>query len=136
MKATFAVLIGALSAIESFLIALLFIMLLVPPGGSGEFKDLDRLAPTLVALVFLPPLIFGIVFALVWRTYRPENHKAFRSFAWALGTALAVVPAVMMLVPDDGLAPWPVGISAVVLAVWTAVIVWRRLVLSNQQISN
>ncbi len=77
--------------------------------------------------MFLPPLTFVIVFVLVLKYHRPENHKAFRSFFWGLATALVIVLIGLIFTPSHSITAWALGINATVLAVWMAVIMWRRV---------
>ena len=127
MKAVFAVVIAALSAVESFLLASLFISLFVAPGGGGEFTGINRLGYTLFAFLYLPMPVFLVVFILVWKYYKPENHRDFRSFTWALAVAVVLVPIVLVFKERGFGTPWHLIINALVLAVWTLVILWRRL---------
>jgi len=126
MKAVYALVIAALSTIELLLLIALCISLFVTPGGGGEFTGLNRFGYALVALMFVPPPAFAIVCILVFKFYRPENQQAFKSFAWGLGVALVMVPVVSIFTSRATL-PWHLIANAVVLAVWSAVIVWQRL---------
>lgn len=129
MKAVYALVIAALSTIELLLLTALCISLFITPGGSGEFTGLNQFGYALVALMFVPPPAFAIVCILVFKFYRPENQQAFKSFAWGLGVSLLMVPFVSILTSRDHLRlPWHLIANAIVLAVWTAVIVWQRLV--------
>lgn len=128
MKAVYALVIAALSTIELLLLIALCISLFVTPGGSGEFTGLNQFGYALVAMMFVPPPAFAIVCILVFKFYRPENQQAFKSFALGLGVALLIVPLVLVLTGGDHLRlPWHLIANAVVLAIWTAVIVWQRL---------
>lgn len=127
MKAVFAVVIAALSAIESFLLASLFISLFVAPGGGGEFTGINQFGYTLFAFLYLPMPVFLVVFILVLKYYKPENHRDFRSFTWALVVAVAIVPIVLVFKESSFGTPWHLIINALVLAIWTLVILWRRL---------
>src|SRR5262245_49823865 len=127
MKAVFALVIAALTAIESILIASFFISLFVAPGGSGEFTGINQFAYAMFVLVYLPPPVFLVVFILVLKYYKPENHKDFRSFTWALVVAVVLVPIVLVFKGSGFGTPWHLIINALVLAIWTLVILWRRL---------
>lgn len=128
MKAVYALVIAALSTIELLLLIALCISLFVIPGGSGEFTGLNQFGYALVALMFVPPPAFAIVCILVFKFYRPENQQAFKSFALGLGVALLMVPLVLVITGGDRLRlPWHLIANAVVLAVWSAVILWQRL---------
>lgn len=128
MKAVYALVIAALSTIELLLLTALCISLFVTPGGRGEFTGLNQFGYALVAMMFVPPPAFAIVCILVFKFYRPENQQAFKSFAWGLGVALLIVPLVLVITGGDRLRlPWHLIANAVVLAVWTAIIVWQRL---------
>ncbi|HKV94613.1 MAG TPA: hypothetical protein VJW20_18860 [Candidatus Angelobacter sp.] len=134
MKAVYALVIAALSTIELLLLAALCISLFVTPGGSGEFTGLNQFGYSLMALMFVPPPAFAIVCILVFKFYRPENQQAFKSFAWGLGVALVMVPLVSILTSRVRSAlPWHLIANAVVLAAWTAVIVWQRLTHSKAE---
>ncbi|HET9364892.1 MAG TPA: hypothetical protein VFP71_07815 [Candidatus Angelobacter sp.] len=126
MKAVYALVIAALSTIELLLLTALCISLFVTPGGSGEFTGLNQFGYSLVALMFVPPPAFAIVCILVFKFYRPENQQAFKSFALGLGVALLMVPLVSIFTSRSTL-PWHLITNAIVLAVWSAVIVWQRL---------
>jgi hypothetical protein len=129
MRAVLAVVIAALSAIESVLLALLGISIFVPPGGSGEFSGLNRLAPALISLFLLPPIIFGIVLILVLHYYSPGTRKDFRNFAVALSAAVAAVPIVLVFDTDGHPygTPWHLIINAIMVFVAIVVILWRRV---------
>ena len=128
MRVAFAILVAVLSAIESFFLASLFISLLVRPGGSGEFTGINQFASTLLAIFFLPPVSFVIVLILVLKYHQPENHKAFRSFAWGLVAALSMVAIGLIFTESAGFGtPWYLILNAIVLALWTTVTFWWQL---------
>ena len=133
MRVVFAIFVAVMSAIESYLLASLFISLLVSPGGSGEFTGINQLGYSLVALFFLPPAAFVIVLLVVLKCHRQENHKAFRSFAWGLVAALAMVPVVQSFTENPRFGtPWALVLNAIVLALWTTITLWwRRRVLDE-----
>lgn len=121
--------IAALSAIEEVVLAVLYISAFVPPGGSGEFAGLNRLAPTLFSVFLFPPLIFTIVLLLVLHYYSPGTQKDFRRFAWTLLLALATVPMVLVFhgARPSG-TPWQLVMNLIVLFVGTIVVLWRRVI--------
>jgi hypothetical protein len=129
MRVVLALVIAALSAIESVLLAWLGISIFVPPGGSGEFSGINRFAPTLVSIFLLPPLAFGIVLILVLHYCTPQNRKDFRNLALALIAAVAAVPIVLVF--DTGhnpnRTPWHLVTNAIMVFVAIVVILWRRL---------
>jgi hypothetical protein len=125
MKALLAIVIAVLSTIESLLIALLFIVLLDPPAGGGEFSGMNTLGDWFLTLMYLPPVVFLVVLLLVLKYYRPENHRAFRNFAWALAASLGIAVLGMVFAHDHAAAQWSIGISVIVLALLSAVILWQ-----------
>jgi hypothetical protein len=129
MRVVLALVIAALSAIESVLLAWLGISIFVPPGGSGEFSGINRFTPTLVSIFLLPPLAFAIVLILVLHYCTPANRKDFRNFAMALVVALVAAPVVRVFDtnPTPYSTPWHLITNAIVLFVWTVVILWRRV---------
>jgi hypothetical protein len=129
MRAVLAVVIAALSAIESVLLASLCISVFVPPGGGGEFSGLNRLAPTLASVFLLPPITFAVVLILVLHYYSPGTRKDFRNFAVALSAALAAVPMVLVFNtnPNPYGTPWHLIINAIMVFVAIVVILWRRV---------
>jgi hypothetical protein len=128
MRIAFAIFVAVLSAIESFFLASLFISLVIRPGGSGEFTGINQFAATLFAIFFLPPVSFVIVLLMVLQYHRPENHKAFRSFAWGLVAALAMVAIGLIFTESRGSGtPWYLILNAIVLTLWTTVTLWWQM---------
>ena len=132
MKVVLAVLIATLFAIESVMLAWLVIALFVSPGGSGEFTGINRFSYAMFALMFSPPPAFVIAFGIVLKFYKPENHEAFRNFAWVLIGSLATVPLVQVFNGADHLGPpWHLIINAIVLVAGIAIILLRELTRSK-----
>jgi hypothetical protein len=129
MKVVLALVIAALSAIELVLLAWLFVLLFVAPGGSAEFRGIHQFAYQGLAEMYLPIPAFVVVFVVVLVCYTRENRKAFASFACALLVAIAtsLLLAVFADVGQSG-RPWHLIINAIVLAVWTTAIIFRRFI--------
>ncbi len=127
MKVVLALLISALSAIESILLAWLFVSFFVAPGGSGEFTGINQFVYAMVALVYVPAPVFVAVFVLVSMLYKPENRKALISFASGLLVAITTsfFLAVFANVGQSG-PPWHLIINVIILTVWTTAIIFRR----------
>jgi len=102
-------------------------LLFVAPGGSAEFKGIHQFGYEGLAEMYLPVPAFVITFVVVLVCYTRENRKAFVSFACALMVAIATVPLVLVMAEGDR-RPWHLIVNAIVLAVWTTLIIFRRFI--------
>jgi hypothetical protein len=129
MKVVLALVIAALSAIELVLLAWLFILLFVAPGGSAEFRGIHQFAYQGLAEMYLPLPTFVVVFVVVLVCYTREKRKAFISFA--SGLLVAITTSLLVAVFADAgrlKVPWHLILNAIILAVWTTAIIFRRFI--------
>jgi len=129
VKATFlGLMVGLLSAIESFLLSLPVVYYMSPQRKPvSEFSGLGVLGELVMAGTTVALVMFLVSFIVVVRYHRSENQKAVWRVMMSLLASVATffVAAVVLGNRSFGLL-WAIGLSAVVLIGASAIMIRHR----------